>query len=269
MVINMKKRLVLAGLLIFCVIFSAVPVFATSATTQTQNDKICEQWKIADEEQASKIAEAKKYAYMDLDSATSDMKERILAARETIIYSRSWAADGCSVSIQRADGTEEFLPQFSELFPGWDIPTVDSLPAEDIDEPPSEWTDLPAIEPPYATPMATAYQYCSPYLKHPSDSNTAPFFAFNHNGMYVRTTVYQLNASEHCNIGYSNYTTGQSLCYGTYLYPNESLQLYTLGWSPFVVGIRASTYSSPGYSTMLITADYPDDTVVSTGDISK
>ena len=70
--------------------------------------------------------EAEYYAYMDYDDASEETKELILTAREQIIYSKSWAADGVEVIVKHPDGTEERLPAFSELFPGWEMPTVNT-----------------------------------------------------------------------------------------------------------------------------------------------
>lgn len=40
------------------------------------------------------LTEAAQYAYLDLDSATPSMQEKILEARNTIIFSKDWVADG-------------------------------------------------------------------------------------------------------------------------------------------------------------------------------
>ncbi len=72
------------------------------------------------------MEEAERYAYMDIDEAPGEIKELILAARKQIIYSKSWAADGVVGIVKHADGTEEQIPAFSELFPGWDLPVEDT-----------------------------------------------------------------------------------------------------------------------------------------------
>lgn len=76
------------------------------------------------------IEEAEQYAGLALDSATEEEQELILAAREVIINSQSWAADGLTVTVTEEDGIEYTLPSFSELFPDWDMPTTDT----------TEWT---------------------------------------------------------------------------------------------------------------------------------
>ncbi len=71
------------------------------------------------------LAEAASFAYMDVDTAPDELQEKILAAREVIIYSKSWVADGFACYILSPDGTQKTVPSFSELFPGWEIPTID------------------------------------------------------------------------------------------------------------------------------------------------
>ncbi len=70
--------------------------------------------------------EAESLAYLDLDSAADEMKDRILEARRILIFSTSWVADGFSGSIQNIKTGEiiRTLPTFSELFPGWDMPEL-------------------------------------------------------------------------------------------------------------------------------------------------
>ncbi len=66
-------------------------------------------------------------AYMDIDKADSELKEKILDARKTVIYSYSWVNDvdvpgGISYSADPDTREVSFDPLFSELFPGWDVP---------------------------------------------------------------------------------------------------------------------------------------------------
>ena len=66
-------------------------------------------------------------AYMDIDKADSELKEKILDARKTVIYSYSWVNDvdvpgGISYSADPDTREVTFEPLFSELFPGWDVP---------------------------------------------------------------------------------------------------------------------------------------------------
>lgn len=71
------------------------------------------------------LEEAQSFAYMDLDAAPAELQETIRKAREVIIYSRSWVADGFECYVTSPDGTRETIPSFSELFPGWELPAID------------------------------------------------------------------------------------------------------------------------------------------------
>ena len=71
------------------------------------------------------LEEAKAFAYMDLDTAPAELQETIQKAREVIIYSQSWVADGFECYVTSPDGTRETIPSFSELFPGWELPAID------------------------------------------------------------------------------------------------------------------------------------------------
>lgn len=51
--------------------------------------------------------------------------------REEIIYSKSWTADGVVAFVRHRDGTIEKIPEFSEVFPGWEIPKTE--PREKMD----------------------------------------------------------------------------------------------------------------------------------------
>lgn len=58
-------------------------------------------------------------------------QEENIESKEEIIYSESWSADGMEVYIIRRDGTTEKVPEFSELFPGWNIPKAEAEQAMD------------------------------------------------------------------------------------------------------------------------------------------
>ncbi len=63
-------------------------------------------------------------AYMDTFKAEPEMREKILAARCEIVYGgQAWTVDGAAYHIC-PDGTKELLPEFSDLFPGWDVTEI-------------------------------------------------------------------------------------------------------------------------------------------------
>lgn len=59
------------------------------------------------------------------DGNTQEQEEYIKTQNE-IIFSKSWSADGVRIYVERRDGTIEKVPEFSELFPEWDIPEMDA-----------------------------------------------------------------------------------------------------------------------------------------------
>ncbi len=75
------------------------------------------------------LTKAEQYAYLDLDSASPSMQQKILDARNTIIFSKDWVADGYEADVEDVSTGEvlETLPSFSELFPGWDLPVDESI----------------------------------------------------------------------------------------------------------------------------------------------
>lgn len=66
-------------------------------------------------------------AYSDLDSATPEKMVEILKARNQVAYSAGgWCADGAFATSGDANTKTWYrLPNFSELFPGWDLPCDD------------------------------------------------------------------------------------------------------------------------------------------------
>ena len=76
----------------------------------------------AEAEREKKLEEARKIAYQDLKTASKEMQAKILEARKRIINSTSWAADGYTAFTIDENGNKTQLPQFFDLFPGWEMP---------------------------------------------------------------------------------------------------------------------------------------------------
>lgn len=76
----------------------------------------------AEAERVKELEEAKKIAYQDLKTASSEMQAKILEARKLIINNTSWAADGFTAYTVDENGKKTQLPHFSDLFPGWEMP---------------------------------------------------------------------------------------------------------------------------------------------------
>ncbi|MCI9552304.1 MAG: hypothetical protein HFE94_02075 [Acutalibacter sp.] len=88
-------------------------------------------------------------ANSDLESASSEEQEKILAARNKVIYQSSgWYADDGRIYMVYVDEERKEwheLPKFSELFPGWDLPTEQASESEQpikAEEPVEDLADL-------------------------------------------------------------------------------------------------------------------------------
>lgn len=94
--------------------------------------------------------QVRQYAYMELEGQPEAVQEKILEARKEIIYQHSWVADGLSgwVVDGQTGAVKEILPQFSELFPGWEVPQEDAMASA-----PS--IPLPEAPPPVVEPLAS------------------------------------------------------------------------------------------------------------------
>lgn len=109
----------------------AVTLFCTSVSAKTHilrpaSDGMMRKGVENDGDLQAKWEEAQDYAYLDPENASPEMREKILSARNTIIFSTDWVADGFEMRVEDRDGNViQRLPHFSELFPGWDLPVYD------------------------------------------------------------------------------------------------------------------------------------------------
>lgn len=229
----MKKKIG-AALLSACMLaVSAMPAFALE-----QTDAMAAEMTEEDIARQERIQEAERYAYLDLDSASPEMQEKILSARKVIIFSADgWCADDTQMIIIRADGTIEEVPKFSELFPSdWDLPVDDYSQVEVPTVP--ELIDV--IDDTIELLSTSTSTYRNVYLqKYVEGTTSTPFAVFDHNGYSIATKVTQLTSSQTCNIGYSNYNTGKLLGWKGELYPVDSAVLPSLTYSPFTCAVRA------------------------------
>lgn len=188
------------------------------------------------------LTKAEQYAYLDLDGASPSMQQKILDARNTIIFSKDWVADGYEADVEDVTTGEvlETLPSFSELFPGWDLPVDESIASTSND---SSLT-LSSSE---VTPFSN-----SDWLRLGSTRHYLPAASNSHDasGTIIRSYATSLTSSKNCNIGYTNASTGKSLGYKNNLSVNQALAVHNVGGMR--LAIRASTYSTPGYATMAV-----------------
>lgn len=206
-------------------------------------EQVCDELGVASELQL--------LASMDVDSAPAEVKDDILAARREIIYSADgWYADNAGIYLVWFDNAKKEwgeLPRFSELFPGWELPTVDSA---DIvaDE---------GIEPAAELMTAESLFNGSVSLKKPSATAlTAPFKTWElTNAFYTfEETITALRTSTSANLGITDLsvTPNVDVAYDTYLYVDGGLRGIVPGRNYPKLGFRASTFSNPGYATIKI-----------------
>lgn len=246
-----KARKVFTGFLtlIMCMVM-CVPAFATEVVTGDESES---------------LEYHKGFAYLDLDEATPEVKEKILKARKELIYNTDWVADGYTGYIQDVETGEiiKRLPQFSEVFPGWDNPVekitfVDEAHTHEITE--SESANLSPLGIGYGPDDWVRIVNSNVYLEAASATENAEYFVkitvdpFDI-GTYIRAYATALSSSETCNIGISDYDSGQSLALGTRLTLNQAITLF-VGTRRPVVAVRASTYSKPGSAKIAVDGAY-------------
>ena len=180
-------------------------------------------------------------AYMNIETASEAMREKIIADRNEIIYSQSWGVEGGY--IVRANGTVEEVPAFYDIFPeDWEIPEVSNTATINFED--------------AALPTAVESWNLQVYFNEVPSSGTSPVVGnFYHDGSYIKVAVSSLTSSQHVNVGVTNNSTGRSLGYAEELYPGDYYYCPTVTLSSFYAGIRYSTYSNPGYGVLNVSHD--------------
>lgn len=168
-------------------------------------------------------------AYCELESAPVEVHADILSARDVIIHRTSWTVNG-QVALCNEDGTIEELPEFSELFPGWDVPAAHN--EEDVIMP-------------YTVDYAGAV-----YLRHPTSAKTPPFYAASPSasGITIEMKAYSLPGRT-WNGAFDNLTLNQQIGYVTDMTISKRIAVIDAK-SYYSYAARASTYSTEGYAVM-------------------
>lgn len=189
-------------------------------------------------------AERAAYAYSDLDQAVEALKTKIISARNTLIYRQSWVADGYEASyVDPETGETVVVPQFSELFPGWDLP---------VDGPVCSAEELSNLEEDGIMPLTiTPYNYYNravPYAREGVVANPinsgAPIPTAG--GQKLEACAYSFRNLTKINIGFTNAQNGTSLSFLMNL-PEYAKVTWTIPSSgrPSHVFIRASQANTP------------------------
>ena len=237
---------------------------------------------------AAEVLADDEYAYMDAETASPELREKILDARRKIVYGdQSWSADG-SGYIVNADGTITNLPLFSDLFPDWNLEELSVVEAEKIDGTTTDdtvlrvlsmitslplfsdllrdWSleELPVIEAEKiggATTGDTAPYFLSTITIQtaPQPNALTPFYRFNFNGGPVYAGALTLPAGcEHFHIGLTDMDTGEEVNW----YGNLELGQF-VGWNTeegvrYGVRISAAESNISGFSTVCVSTDKDD-----------
>jgi hypothetical protein len=176
-------------------------------------------------------------AYMDIDAAPQELKEKILEARNQIIFSKDWTYDGSAFVIDLDSGEiVEKLPMFADLFPSdWNPPVM----------PVAEFEEEPLVLLPVPIPGLHITYLNTP----PSNTMSTPFtteYATSSFGISTKPHNNNIPGSS-WNCGYSN-SSGVSLTWKTYLASNRELLYYPP--TSQNISVRASTYSITGNATL-------------------
>ena len=141
-----------------------------------------------------------KYAHMSLEGASQELAEKILDSRWELVYGhQAWTVNG-AVSIRHEDGTIEQLPEFSELFPGWDLAEISRHGAQTVAVFPN------SLSAPIS-PRAIGYHGTISLAMPISGKNTKPFYYFNGTGEEIVTwaeTIAAPESQKYFNVGYTN-----------------------------------------------------------------
>lgn len=192
-------------------------------------------------------ASVRALAYSDLDSADSATQQKILAAREQIIFSQSWVVEGRAYVTDSEGNIISESPHFYDIFPDdWDVPVMDvvgisqhAVPTKIVQR---DAAVHPLVDGNYPVPMASDIV----------DAGVVEEFntSFRH-GTYgeVTSTYDRIDATGYMwapqswtlNIGYTDMDTGRSLAYRVNLVHQENYT-YENPPSNTEVGVRLSTY---------------------------
>lgn len=211
---EMKKAIMALITMVAIIITSVFPVFA--ATDRTIQYK---------------LMTTEELAYCEIEAAPVEVRADILAARDAIIHSTSWTVDG-QVAVQNEDGTIQELPEFSELFPGWDVPTIQGTENNIM--------------------LCTVDYFGFVYLRHPTSTKTLPFYAAfpSASGITLEIQPRTLPGSS-WNGAFTNVTTGQEIGYVNSMPITKTLLAQRVS-TRYCYGARASTFSTEGDALMYV-----------------
>lgn len=179
-------------------------------------------------------------AYMDLYSVPKSLKSAILEAREEIIYGdQAWTVDG-AVSIIKRDGSVEEVPEFSDLYPEWEVPEHKTVPLT-----------LGISDEDFAGNVrSTIGFYDNVYLTIKSSiENSKPFYRFLSDGREVGAYAATMPKDKY-NLGFYNENTFKDEGWLPSLEKNEGGKILAKDGVTYTV--RASVPSSPSGTARMV-----------------
>lgn len=183
------------------------------------------------------------YAYLDYDSASDELKDKILKARCSIVYSENarWSVDG-EASIVNEDGTVTPLPEFASLYPSdWKL--------ADINAKYQELTQAAAV--PTALNSGAAF---SGMVTVPANASTqaTPFYYFTSSGADVAIYAATLPIGYTINFGVKNLNTNMDVAWVGNVRLSQQVIVPTTSGVNY--SVRCSSYNGM-YSAFLYVVD--------------
>jgi hypothetical protein len=180
---------------------------------------------------------AEEYAYLDSSEATPAAKAVILAARENIIFHNSWVTEGVVGWIFDSEGEiVEYLPQFSDLFPDWDVPIQAAQSRSGI------------VSDSLSSVAGSATTIVPASVNATTSTNAPTFCQYTCNTILVG--VVSLSGPANCNLGITRISDGYSLGYVEYVPVGGGMGAGVA--NNILLGARTSTYSTPGTGTFSV-----------------
>ena len=184
-------------------------------------------------------------AYSDLESADSVTQQKILDAREQVIFSQSWVVEGRAYVTDAEGNIIRESPQFYDIFPEeWDVPVmdVDSTNQHQVlmktGQRRADVHEL--VNGTYLVPMASDIvdagvvdDYYTSYTSYGSVRSTYDYIDARGYMFYPQPWT--------INIGYTDLSTGRSLAYEVNLSHQQNYR-YCDPPENTHVGVRLSTY---------------------------
>lgn len=243
-----KMRKILSALLAMSMVFTLLAVSASAAAPDAA---------VSPTVDPAVPAAVRATAYMDIEKASPSQREAILTARRQIVYGdQAWTVDG-AMRIIKGDGTVEIPPEFSDLFPGWDLAEISGRTPD-----------------PFRTMGSTSnftvrFDNTVDLAPQRGGTNAPTFYRFNANGKPVYAWAVSINRSDKYNIGFNNEDTGEDLGWWPGLVvesdPAKRVQALLTTREGVRYGVRASTPGLETVSALMLVSENKNDTHATQG----